>query len=252
MNFDIINNFFDKIYVLTLERATERHLHFKKELEGLNYTIFYGKDKKDFDIKNLIKQGIYDESKARKIERYSRPMAPGMLGCSWSHKLIYEEIIKYRYKKVLIMEDDIVINKNNWHLLPHAFNELPLNWELLYFGFAKNETPPIFSYSKKIFYHILKSFNAIKFSHKTISNLYPRRLSPHIYKAGYHDCTHAYALTFSAAEKLLKLQSPISFIPDNLLAHAATNEIVNAYIILPKIIDQEYQVGLSAYSYVNQ
>lgn len=251
MKFDIVNNFFDHIYVLTLRRAIDRQVEFKNELEGLNYTIFYGKDKNDFNVEELKNQHIYDEVLAKKHERHSNILSPGMIGCAWSHKLIYEEIIRKNYKKVLILEDDIIINQNNLKLLPTILKDLPLNWELLYFGFSKNERSPPLGFIKKFFYHFLRSLNMIKFSHRTIQNLYPKKISENIFRAGYHDCTHAYGLSLSGAKKLLELQTPISYFPDNLLAFAATNEIVYAYIILPKIIDQQYQLGISSFSYLN-
>ena len=251
MDPEIFNSFFDKIYVLTLQRATDRHEKFKKELSGLNYSIFYGKDKADFDIAELKEKNIYNEALAIKHERHGHPLSPGMIGCSWSHKLIYEDIIANNFEKVMILEDDIVINQNNMKLVPQILNDLPKDWELLYFGFAKNEIAPPLGAFKKYFYHFIKIFNGINYSHKTINNLYPRKVSEHLYTSGYHDCTHAYAITLSGAKKLLQLQTPISFFPDNLLAHAATNEIIKAFITVPKIIDQEYQIGRSSHSYVN-
>ncbi|HEX6333112.1 MAG TPA: hypothetical protein VFZ78_02735, partial [Flavisolibacter sp.] len=78
-------------------------------------------------------------------------------------------------------------------------------------------------------------------SHRTIRNMYPRKVSAHIMRAGYHDQTHAYAVTRAGAEKLAELQQPISFIADNLLAHAITNDIVRGYACTPKLINQQSQ-----------
>jgi glycosyl transferase family 25 len=100
-------------------------------------------------------------------------------------------------------------------------------------------------------YHLQKVFGQLKYSHTTIRNLYPKKRGRYLSKAGYHDCTHAYGLTRSGAEKLLALQTPISFFPDNLLAHAATNDILKAYIIQPKLINQLYQLGTDSVSYIN-
>ena len=250
--FNILNTFFDKIYVITLHRATERHLHIEKELAGLNYQLFYGKDKLEFTVDDLKEKDIYNEELAKSHHRFNKPMPLGMIGCSWSHRLVYEDVLAHTYKKVLILEDDVIIDTSKIHLLPQVLNELPADWELLYFGFALNETPPKGIFFKKVFYHLLKAIGVFKFSHKTINNLYPKKLTEHIYKSGYHDCTHAYAITRSAAQKLKELQSPISFFPDSLLAYACTTEIVKAYIILPKLINQQSQVMNNApLSYIN-
>ncbi|RNI32923.1 glycosyltransferase family 25 protein [Rufibacter immobilis] len=239
---DLLNQRYDKIYVITLHRANDRHAHIQKELKGLNYEFFYGKDKKEFSLAELNAAGIYDEALAKKHHRYGKPMPPGMVGCSWSHRLIYEDIIMHRYQQVLILEDDVVLDTQNLALLPEVFVELPNDWELFYFGFALHEVPPANAPLKKLFYHLIHSLGLLKHTHTAIRNLYPKQISKHIYKSGYHDCTHAYALTYSAAKKLAELQTPISFFPDHLLAYAATNELVKAYLVLPKIINQQYQV----------
>lgn len=251
--FDLLNHFFDHVYVITLARATDRHQHIQKELKGLQYQLFFGKDKRDFTATLLEQQGIYNEQQAKKHHRYNKGMPEGMIGCSWSHRLVYEDVMANSYEKVLVLEDDVVMDKHFISLLPQVLSELPANWELLYFGFAGNEQAPKGAPAKRLFYHLLRLLGTIKYSHQTIRNLYPKKVSKHIYTAGYHDCTHAYGLTLSGAQKLAQLQSPIAFVADNLLAHAVTNNIVKGYIVQPKIINQQYQVSKTAtYSYLNQ
>lgn len=250
--FTTLNSFFDKIYVITLQRATDRQGHIRKELDGLHYELFFGKDKRQFVVEDLEAQNIYNEALARQRHRYNKPMQAGQIGCAWSHAEVYKDIVQKGYRKVLILEDDAVVDEEAAKEVSSVLKELPPDWELLYFGFAENEkAPPGFAF-KRVFYHLLRLFKAIRYSRKTINHLYPQKVSEHIYRAGYHDCTHAYAVTGSAAGKLLRLQQPLSFIADNLLAHAVTNEIVKGYIVLPKIINQQYQVGTGSASYLNQ
>ena len=250
--FDALNRYFDRIYVITLLRATDRHAHFKKELEGLDYTIFYGQDKLEFDVKDLEEKNIYNESLARKFHRWNKPMPPGMIGCSWSHKLIYQEVIEKEYQKVLILEDDIVIDRNALLNFSERLREVPADWELLYLGYERHEEYQPGDFLKKGMYHLQRLLGLTRFTHKTIHNLYPRRITEHVYTSGYHDHTHAYAVTRQGAEKLNRLQEPIKFFPDNLLAYAATNELVRAYIIKPKIINQLSQGEVKmASTYIN-
>ena len=236
--FNSLNSFYDKIYVITLKRATDRHEHLIKELNELNYTIFYGQDKLEFDKKDLQEKNIYNEDSAREYHRYGKSMPAGMIGCSWSHKLIYEDVIKNNYDKVLIMEDDIVINKQSISLFSQVLIDLPPDWELFYLGYDKHEEIKPLDYLKIGVYHLQHFLGLIKYTHKIISNLYPKKITKYIYTAGYHDHTHAYAITNSAAQKLNQLQTPIKFFPDNLLAYAATNKIVKSYIVKPKMINQ--------------
>jgi glycosyl transferase family 25 len=249
--FSQLNQFFDKVYVITLRRAADRHEHIRKELQHLNYEFFYGQDKLEFSIDDLKQKSIYNEDLARRHHRYGKPLQIGQICCAWSHAEVYRHIVENNYQKVLILEDDVVIDKTQVKKLPAILKELPSDWELVYLGFAKQEAPPQMAFFKKIFYHLLRSVGAIRFSHKTIRHLYPKKIAAHVYEAGYHDCTHAYGLTLSGAKKLLHLQTPISFVADNLLAHAATNEVLKSYVVLPKIVYQQYQVGTSSASYLN-
>ena len=246
-----LNEFFDHVYVISLKRAVDRQAHVKEELDGLEYELFWGKDKREFDLRQLEKEGIYNEQLAIRHHRFSKPMPGGMLGCSWSHKLIYEDVLKKGYQKVLIMEDDIVINDEAVAVFPSILNELPKDWELFYLGYHENEEVPDNGRSKQTLYHLLRFLRLIKFSHKTINNLFPERVSEHVWKAGYHDCTHAYAITPSAAKTLMELQTPVSYFPDNLLAHAITNEMVRGYIVKPQLINQQFQVSAApTHSYI--
>ncbi len=249
--FSQLNQFFDKIYVITLERAGDRQAQIRKELDGLNYTFFFGKDKQHFSVEQLQADGIYNETLARRHHRYGKPMQAGQVCVSWSHAEVYRDVVQNGFQKVLIMEDDVVLDAAAAQNFPAIVRELPADWELVYFGFAEREKAPAGLVFKKLFYHFLRLFHAIRFSHATINHLYPKKIAPHVYRAGYHDCIHAYAITQSAARKLLHLQEPISFIADNLTAHAVTNEIVNGYVVWPRIFYQQYQLGRSTASYLN-
>ncbi|MBC7688942.1 MAG: glycosyltransferase family 25 protein [Aquabacterium sp.] len=234
-DFALLNNFFDHIYVITLHRATERQAAIKTNLAGLNYQFFFGADKQQHPIEEMIQQGVYDEALAIKNHRYHKPFSAGQTCCAWSHKLVYEDVLNNGYKKVLILEDDVTAVSNNQDLLPAIIQELPANWELLYFDYSKNEKPqPI----KQYWYHLQKMLGGLTWSHASIANLYPKKISEHLASAGYHDYTSAYAITAAAAEKLLQLQTPIAYLADNLLATACTTNLVNGFISRPKLFTQ--------------
>jgi len=252
--FDSLNNFFDKIYVITLQRAADRHLHLKKELAGLNYTILYGADKNDLDTKELVAKKLYDPVLAKKKHIMNKEMTGGEIGCAISHIMVYEEMIKNNFEQVLVLEDDVVIDKKNIGLFDAIKNELPANWQLWYLGFAKNEVPPGNAGIKKFFYHLMYSLGLKKtLNHTVITHLYPAPYSAHLKKAGFHDCTHAYAITLPAAKILLQQQTPVIYTADNLLAFTITNDLLTAFISQPTLINQQYQVaGNQSNSYLNQ
>ena len=252
--FEPLNNFFDKIYVITLERATDRHLHILQQLKGLNYTLMYGTDKLNINRENLVSNKQFDEALATEHHIMNKEMNLGEIACSFSHRMVYEDVVKNKYNRVLILEDDIIVDIKNLSLFYEITKELPEDWGLWYLGFAKNEQPPATAFLKKLFYHFLFATGIKKkFNHTVINNLYPAPFSKHLQKAGFHDCAHAYAITGKTAATFLAMQTPVSYIADHLLAYAASNQVVKSFITLPRLINQQYQVsGTPIKSYINQ
>ena len=242
INFTPLNKFFDHIYVITLEREIEKQERVAELLDGLNYEFFYGVDKKDLTLDALIENKIYDEQKAIELHRYNKPMNTGLIGCCWSHRNVYEDILQKGYKKVLILEDDAVPQKEGFAELEETLAELPGNWELLYMDYHKNIKRNLGTFFVVLYYHVIRFFNRMKWSHTTIANLYCKKFSKHIKHAGYHDYTSAYAITDTAAKQLLALQQPIAFLADNLLAHACTNKLVTGFITIPKVFAQSGKI----------
>ena len=217
----------------------------------MDYEFFYGADKADFDVPALKAAGIYDEALAIKNHRYHKPMRDGQLGCSWSHRMVYEDILAKGCKQALILEDDVILNTAALPAFEQAMQELPASWELLYLDYALHEKKPLLAGIKQGWYHIQRFFGGITYSHQTIQNLYPKPFSSNLQTAGYHDFTDAYAITAAGAAKLLQLQTPISRVADNLLAHACSNKIVNGFVLKQKLFSQHSQGTDGAHSYVN-
>jgi glycosyl transferase family 25 len=254
MMFEPINNFFDKIYVITLQRAADRQLMLKQELDGLNYTFMYGMDKNDLCYEDMLQKKVYDPVLAKQHHLVGKEMRVAEIACSISHRMVYEDVVKNKYNKVLILEDDVVVDRNNILLFDEISRELPADWGLWYLGFAKNEKPPANAFFKKLFYHLLFATGIKKrFNHTVIHHLYPTAFSKHLQHAGFHDCAHAYGITLNTAQVFLNMQQPVSYIADHLLAYAASGCAVNAFITEPKLINQQYQVSANPVkSYLNQ
>ncbi|MGH2553288.1 MAG: glycosyltransferase family 25 protein, partial [Chitinophagaceae bacterium] len=145
------------------------------------------------------------------------------------------DMLVNNYNRVLIFEDDAVADEKMMEKIPDILREIPDDCELLMWGWDKNDICNTGAFIKKTIYHFQHSFGKLKWNHRMIRNLYAKRFSTHLKKAGFHDYTYAYSINRTAAEKLIRMQTPIQYIADNLLAHAATNEIVKGYIIWPKI-----------------
>jgi glycosyl transferase, family 25 len=233
--FQQLNHYYDKIYVLSVAGATARRALFAERLKGLDYSFFFGADKNQFTVEEVKKNGVFSEDLAREHHRFSKTMRPGEIACSWSHRMIYEDMLASNYNRVLIFEDDVVPDTTTLQKIPAILEEIPAGCELLMWGWDKNGEINFGTGFKKIIYHLQHSFGRLKWDHRVIRNLYARPFSPHLKKAGFHDYTYAYGITRSGAEKLVQMQTPIQYIADNLLAHAATKEVVKGYIVWPQV-----------------
>ena len=234
--FRLLNNYYDKVYVLSVHAAEARRTLFAERFSGLDYTFFYGADKNNFTIEELIQKKIYSAELTKKHHRYNKVMKPGEIACAWSHCLMYEEMTKHNYSRILIFEDDAVPDPETMKQVPAILSEIPDDCELLMWGWSKNGKSDFKSLLKKTSYHIQHRLGLLKWNPTMIENLFAKPFSSNLRKAGFHDYTYSYAITRTGAEKLLTMQTPIQYIADNLLAHAITNNIVNGYIVYPAVI----------------
>lgn len=116
----MINEYFDKIYLLNLRKRKDRLEKSTKKLSELNinFDVFYGLDG---SILNAI-WNKFDNSYFTN---------PNYLGCAISHLSIYQDAINEEYDKILIIEDDNLINKN----LHSLFVDIPQWNDLFYLGY---------------------------------------------------------------------------------------------------------------------
>jgi len=220
-------------------RFTERHEKLQKNLKGLPFDFFWGTDKLQLDYNAAKTNGTYNEQKAKKLQRQGKALNLGEIACSLSHRMVYEEMIKHNWQKVLILEDDVLPLYDNLGLLPTALNELPADWELVYLGYLKHEKVTTGLKAKQFFYKIISAFGLMAWSYKMVTNLLPRPFSQHLKHSGFHDCTHAYAITLSAAKKLVQYQIPVVYRADDLLSSTIMKGELKAFVTEPKFFDQE-------------
>ena len=236
---ELLNHYFDKIFVVTVPRFTERHQKVRQHLQGLSFDFFWGADKLQLNYDRVKTDGTYDEKKAKQLQRQGKELNLGEVACSLSHRMVYEEMIKHNWKRVLILEDDVLPLADQLSLLPTAIKELPAGWELVYLGYLKHETVTPALKRKQFFYKIISSLGLMKWSRKMVDNFLPVPYSSHLKKAGFHDCTHAYAITLEAAKKLLAAQTPVVYRADDLLSATIMKGELTAFVTVPKFFDQE-------------
>ena len=136
------------------------------------------------------------------------------------------------------MEDDVVPVEEELSKLPGIMSELPANWELFYLGYEKNEKPTFRKKLNKLVYTAFPNHVQLKLSRQFFKRYYPKQISANISEAGFHDCTHAYAVTNEAARKMLDYSQPIRFNADNLLSFMICTGKLNGYISPSKFFYQ--------------
>ncbi len=251
-----LNAHFDKIFVITLARAHDRHANIAQSLAGLNYELVYGVDKRDLDWDTLRRTGDYLPERARKLNRYSkeRELPLGVIACSLSHRSVYQRLLDSGHERALIFEDDVLPIPQNLPSISAAIGELPTNWELLYLGYITNERP--ISALRRQYYRLLYSVwhnHVYRWRPKDVDRLFPRPYSPSLYRAGYHNCTHAYAVTREAARKLIDAQTSVSYCADSVLTHLVLRKRLEAFSVRRQLFSQlDFALGHQAStSYIN-
>ena len=235
----ILNEYFDKIFVITLHRSKDRHEKINKHLASVDFEYFYGVDKLDLTMEELISSKVYDPVKSKKMQRNSKAMYLGQVACSLSHRELYSHILEKGYEKVLIMEDDFVPVAYGDDVFLNIIKELPKNWELVYWGYYLNESVTGKMKLTRFYYAMLAALRIIKWTPKQVANLYPKAYSPHLRRAGFHNTTHAYAVSKPVLQKLIDEQTPVAYPADSLLTQLILSDKINAFITMPKIFEQE-------------
>lgn len=111
----------DSIYVINLKERVDRKIHIENELKKINctnYKLFEGID-------------------GKKLKNSTRlPM--GMFGLIHTYFNMYEDWKKTPKDSILIIEDDCIFTDNFNEKLKDYIDNVPKDWEMLYFGANHN------------------------------------------------------------------------------------------------------------------
>jgi GR25 family glycosyltransferase involved in LPS biosynthesis len=120
-----INNYFDKIYVINLERRVDRKYKIEQRL-------------KKHQITNYKMFAATDGSKSQMYSYYLRHKGftdtPGAFGILSSAARVINDAVKSKYQRILILEDDAVFHTDFDNQFNDRISQIPQDWKLLYFG----------------------------------------------------------------------------------------------------------------------
>lgn len=128
----ILNEIFDKVFVLTTPHFKQRIQNMKERLKDCEYEFFYGVYGGDLDVE-------YYRSLGSRLTR-------GQLACALSHYQICEKIVNENLDNVLILEDDCGFHDSVNNLLEY-YSQLPQNYGIFFLGY---DCPIHNSYSQNL------------------------------------------------------------------------------------------------------
>jgi len=122
----MINTYFDKIFYINLDKDVDRNEHILFQLAKFNITNIER-------VSGVVYHDVPDESLWRNFNIKEKRYVLSSLGCRDSHLSIIKIAKERGYKRILILEDDIVFLQDPNELLRR--NEAIINdWDMLYFS----------------------------------------------------------------------------------------------------------------------
>lgn len=135
------NEYFDEIIVLYIPRRANRYLELRQRLirENIYVKTFTGCDKNDV-------QGEYDKF----YQKHPWEWTIGNYAIMNSYHKLFKHILhETDYKRVLILEDDILFHKNFNELFSNSIYEIPDDWKLWYLGYVRWDDSPLIKIENK-------------------------------------------------------------------------------------------------------
>jgi glycosyl transferase, family 25 len=132
----MINEYFDKIYCVNLDKRKDRWEQVQKEFKkhNLNVERFSAIEGNPDNIPTKI--------------------VSGHVGCVLSHYNIIKKAEEENLEQILILEDDVVFDENLQEKFKMFITQTPKDWDMLYFGGNHNHEP-----LKKISENVYKVHN---------------------------------------------------------------------------------------------
>ena len=211
-NNENINEYFDKIFIINMEKDKCKKLKILEYLDYINisnYEFISGIDgdilKKSYEYKNIFDNSyntIWEKyNKKKHISNYNE------LGCLLSHIKILEIAKERGYKKWLHLEDDVLFDKNLNALFSRNLNKIPKNWDIIYLGCTQ-------AYWRK---------NNIEY------------IDNEIYKSNITCGTFAFGVTNNNLDFIINKFKSFKYPADSVIIHEIQN-ILNCYVIKNSII----------------
>ncbi len=130
---------FDNVYMINLERRSDRRSNMEAILKELNVDYEWVKA---VDGKATLSDSYVRQNNIKMMEDFSepyhgRPLKLGEIGCFLSHYNVWRDVLDKGFNEVIVFEDDIRFEPYFKHKLAAVKNELAainLDWDLIFLG----------------------------------------------------------------------------------------------------------------------
>ena len=134
-----IDNYFSAIYVINLDKRTDRWGEVKEQLANAGITKYKRMPgvvvtEKEFEAIPKETYSRFGLNVIQDKEKYEKRYYLGALGCRRAHLNCIKDAKANHYGKILILEDDVLINKNANKMFANIIAEVGDQWALLYLG----------------------------------------------------------------------------------------------------------------------
>ncbi|MDR1560795.1 MAG: glycosyltransferase family 25 protein [Holosporaceae bacterium] len=242
------------VYVINLDRSPERMKKIKSLLDtlGIKFTRFPAIDGYNIKIVNLKTNKIEDNKSFHKVcdknsdyliscglfsfkytttPKIRRLLCCGELGCALSHLSIAKDIVQKGHKLAMILEDDVVCEKDFKVIFAETLKNTPKDMGILFLdiGLGRSDSSPYFVSPGAL----LDSFRQIP------GNKYVVRLKENFGVYGLH----AYALTLDGAREILKNSRIITLPIDNHIISGPAMPNSKKYVARKKMLSLSDEIS---------
>ncbi|NOZ90121.1 MAG: glycosyltransferase family 25 protein, partial [Epsilonproteobacteria bacterium] len=135
-----------KIYVVSLESATDRRNNIQKQLSKLNieYEIIDA-----VNGKTLTEEEISRKCDIETVKKYPNWLTRGAIGCALSHAKVYKKILEDKIDYGIILEDDAQLSEDFEKVVKALFDKNLLNQDTITLLFTQNIRENVVLCSKK-------------------------------------------------------------------------------------------------------
>ena len=232
--FSDLNQYFDHIYVLTLKGYEQRQASIAENLDGLNWTFFWGVDKRELPVDILQDPKYYDDVKHRATKRTSRGMTLAEVACAMSHLAIYQDMLDKGYERVLIFEDDVLPCLEELQNFLPVMAELPDDWDCVMLGYYDEKRPSLANKLQHTVYRLFRLLHIANWQHVSDDMMDMMLLKPHspsFYTMGKAMGAHAYAISQRAARAYIDYQTPVIMQADRVFLFNQVLNKLKAYML---------------------